>query len=202
MYIPQKYRLEDPELAREFLQANAFGLLVSGSTNGPVATHLPLEVVPDMPPLALTGHFARANTQWRDIGEGQEVLCIFQGAHSYVSPSWYSEEEVPTWNYMAAHIRGTYHTHGEQELMAALRRLVDKYERDSRDPVSLDQFSEKTMRQVRGVVGFTVHVTQVDVAFKLSQGRETDHPRIIEGLRQRGGLSAAVADAMEKHFSS
>lgn len=200
MYIPDKYRIEDPLLIREFLEAHAFGLLVCNGPATPMATHLPLEPVPGTDPLELCGHVARANPQWKNIRDGQEVLCIFQGPHSYVSSSWYREEEVPTWNYMAAHVRGVYNVQDADQLRASLERLVDKYEGNSSEPVSMEGFSSATLRQIRGIVGFTVRVTTVDVAFKLSQGRWEDHERIIRELSQRGGLSAAVAEAMKKHL--
>ena len=44
----------------------------------------------------------------RIFDETQEVLVIFQGPHTYVSPSWYEVElSVPTWNYTAVHAYGT-----------------------------------------------------------------------------------------------
>lgn len=200
MYIPDKYRIEDPTLIREFLEAHAFGLLVSNGPGAPMVTHLPLELVPGKEPLELCGHVARANPQWKQIADGQEVLCIFQGPHNYVSSSWYTEEEVPTWNYMAAQVRGIYNVQDADQLRASLKLLVDKYEKDSREPVSMEGFSSATLRQIRGIVGFTVRVTAVDVAFKLSQGREADLDRIIAELSERGGMSAAVADAMKKQL--
>ena len=202
MYIPDKYRIEDPQLIREFLEAHAFGLLVCNGPDTPMATHLPLELVPGTDPLELCGHVARANPQWQHIRNGQEVLCIFQGPHSYVSSSWYRDEEVPTWNYMAAHIKGIYHVQDTDQLRASLARLVDKYEKGSNEPVSMERFSSATLRQIRGIVGFTVRVTSVDVAFKLSQGRREDHGQIIRELSRRGGLSAAVAEAMKKHLTT
>ncbi|WP_420593328.1 FMN-binding negative transcriptional regulator [Robiginitalea biformata] len=202
MYIPDKYRIEDPRVIREFLEAHSFGLLVCNGPATPMATHLPLELIPGKDPLELCGHVARANPQWKHIRDGQEVLCIFQGPHSYVSSSWYREEEVPTWNYMAAHVRGVYNVQDADQLRASLDRLVDKYESDSVEPVSMEGFSPATLRQIRGIIGFTVRVTAVDVAFKLSQGRGEDLNRIIGELSQRGGLAAAVADAMKKHLLS
>ncbi|MBC2839365.1 FMN-binding negative transcriptional regulator [Robiginitalea sp. SC105] len=200
MYIPEKYRLEDPVLIREFLESNAFGLLVSNGEAAPLATHLPLEIEPGPGPMTLFGHFAKANPQWRQIKDGQQVLCIFQGAHSYVSSSWYEEEEVPTWNYIAAHVQGSFRFQDAAELRVSLGHLMDKYERDSERPVTMVGLSAKTLRQVRGIVGFTVTVDRVDVALKLSQGRELDHGRIMEELTRRGGLSAAVAAAMKRYL--
>src|SRR5471032_1686049 len=34
-------------------------------------------------------HMSRANEQWSHIEASPEVLCIFHGPHSYISPSWY-----------------------------------------------------------------------------------------------------------------
>lgn len=198
MYIPDAYRNENPEEIREFLRNNAFGILVSTGPNGPMATHLPLELVDaGDKSLLLRGHFARANPQWRHIEDQQDVLCIFNGPHAYVSSSWYADEEVPTWNYMAVHLKGSYRRQNEQELWAALHALVNKYEAHSVEPVSLDKMSAATLAQIRGIVGFEIRVSRLDAAFKLSQGRAQDHPRIIEELHKRGGNSKAIAEAMK-----
>jgi len=203
MYIPPHYRNEDPDQIREFIRNNAFGILVSNGPGGPRATHLPLEYGKNRSSAdVLQGHFARANPQWEHITDGQEVLCIFNGPHTYVSSSWYQEEEVPTWNYMAVHVRGSYRKQSEEELWESLNNLVDKYEKDSEHPVSLDQLSPRTLRQIRGIVGFEIRIASLEAAYKLSQGREQDHPRIMEELRKRGGTSAEVAAAMKRHNES
>jgi transcriptional regulator len=199
MYIPKAYRNENTKEIREFLKDNAFGILVSSGPEGPMATHLPLELVDNSgETLLLRGHFARSNPQWRHIATGAEVLCIFNGPHAYVSSSWYRDEEVPTWNYMAVHLKGSYRQQSEQELWAALHALVDKYEVHSDNPVSLNEMSEATLAQVKGIVGFEIRVTRLDAAFKLSQGRQQDHPKIIEELHKRGGQAEAIAEAMKK----
>ena len=197
MYIPLKYRNEDPEEIRAFLREHAFGIISSNGPERPWATHLPLELAPGPADrIVLEGHFAKANPQWRPISDGDPVLCIFNGPHAYVSSSWYREEEVPTWNYIAVHLSGRWYRQSEAELRAALGRLVDRYEADSDQPVSMDRFSGNTLRQIRGVVGFRVEVIEVEAAFKLSQGREEDHSRIRSELEKRGGLANEVARRM------
>jgi len=199
MYIPRHYRNENMEEIREFLRHHAFGILVSSGPKGPMATHLPLELEVEGERSLLRGHFAKANPQWKEIAEGAEVLCIFNGRHAYVSSSWYREEEVPTWNYIAVHVRGRYRTQSQEELWKSLRHLVEKYEEDSEHPVSLDAMAADTLRQVRGIIGFEIEIDTLEGAYKLSQGREEDHPRITEELLARGGNSAAVARAMKGH---
>ena len=167
MYIPPQYQNNDPEKIREFIRDNSFGILVCNSQNVPMATHLPLELESDNSGKDLIrGHFARANPQWKEIQEGDEVLCIFNGPHAYVSSSWYREEEVPTWNYIAVHLRGIYRTQSDQELWNSLHRLVDKYEKHSKHPLNLDDLSEETLRQVQGIVGFEIAVTDIQAAYE------------------------------------
>lgn len=198
MYVPQHYRNADQKALSEFILQNPFGIVASNGPEGPLATHLPLQLLPEADgSLSLFGHFARANEHWRHLADGAAVCCIFNGPHSYVSSSWYREEEVPTWNYIAVHARGAYYVQSEAALLASLHHMVDLYERDSSHPVSLHNLSEKTMRQVRGIVGFRIAVTSLEGAWKLSQGREADHPRILMELEKRGNMAAAVARAMK-----
>ncbi len=61
----------------------------------------------------LRAHVARANPQWKIIRDNPDmpVLIVFQGADSYITPSWYETKRetgkvVPTWNYAIVQVRG------------------------------------------------------------------------------------------------
>ena len=147
----------------------------------------------------LIGHIAKANPQWKYFKEDTQVLCIFNGPHSYVSSSWYKEEEVPTWNYIAVHIYGTLKIQDEEALLASLHKLVDKYETNSKEPISSRDMSPKTMQQIKGVVGFEIKIKDIQATYKLSQGREHDHPKIISELEElEDSGSKAIAKCMRK----
>src|SRR5580692_9317106 len=91
MYIPQANRVEDPAKARAFIHAHGFATLVSrGESGSPWASHLPVLLEESPEGDRILGHMARANEQWSHLASGAEVLCIFQGPHSYISPSWYA----------------------------------------------------------------------------------------------------------------
>ncbi len=199
MYIPQHYRNENLKEVREFILNNSFGILINQIEGKPWATHIPLELDTDNNGNdILYGHIAKANAQWKYFEEGSEVLCIFNGPHSYVSSSWYAEEEVPTWNYVAVHVYGLLKIQGENELMTSLNKLVDKYERKSENPISLHELSGSTLRQVKGVVGFEIEIKEIQAAYKLSQGREDDHPKIIEELEKSDACGGkAIAETMK-----
>ena len=197
MYIPKLYREEDREKILEFLKQNNFPALVTYDGEKPTATHLPVEVLEnENGSLTILGHMSRANPQWRSFGE-QEVLLIFQGAHTYISPRWYDHVNVPTWNYMMVHVYGKVRLVEGEELHSLLSRLVKNHEEPTAyDLESLPQ--DFVQKEMNGVVGFAVDVTRVDSGYKLSQNRnDEDHENIIRELKGRGDEnSAAVAKSM------
>jgi len=200
MFTPQHYKYTDIAEIKDFLTKNSFGILVNQVDGKPWATHIPLELdVNSKGNDVLVGHIAKANPQWKHFKENIQVLCIFNGPHSYVSSSWYKEEEVPTWNYIAVHVYGTLEIQSEKELLASLHKLVDKYEKNSKEPISINDMSPQTMRQIKGVVGFEIKIEDIQATYKLSQGREHDHPKIISELEEQDNSgSQAIAKCMRK----
>ncbi|WP_036385666.1 FMN-binding negative transcriptional regulator [Muricauda sp. MAR_2010_75] len=198
MYIPQHYKNEDLNEIKDFLAKNSFGILINTIDHKPWATHIPLELGTNNDGKdILVGHIAKANPQWKHFSENQEVLCIFNGPHSYVSSSWYKEEEVPTWNYIAVHVYGVLKILSEEATMASMHKLVEKYEQDSKHPISLKNMSPKTLRQVKGVVGFQIEITDIQATYKLSQTRTEDHAKIISELEKRDASSKSIASEMK-----
>lgn len=199
MYTPPHYSNNDIEEIKTFLKQNSFGILINIVDNKPWGTQIPLELETDGKGKdVLVGHIDKANPQWKHFKDESEVLCIFNGPHAYVSSSWYKEEEVPTWNYIAVHVYGTLNILSEEETMASMHRLVEKYEKDSKNPISLKNMSSKTLRQVKGVVGFQINVSDIQATYKLSQTRSDDHQKIISELKERPDSgSQGIAGLME-----
>jgi len=199
MYIPHYYKNENTKEIKTFIKENAFGILVNILDAKPWATHIPMELEEINGKDFLVGHIAKVNTQWKSFNDQSEVLCIFNGPHSYVSSSWYKEEEVPTWDYIAVHVYGKLSILSEEETLQALHRLVDTYEMDSENPVSLNNMSPKTLSQVKGVVGFQIEITDIQAAYKLSQTRKEDHAAIIKNLKAKGVTETEIARQIKKH---
>lgn len=200
MFTPAHYKNENIHEIKDFLVNNSFGILVNQVDGKPWATHIPLELDVDSDGNdILVGHIAKANSQWKYFEKNTQVLCIFNGPHSYVSSSWYKVEDVPTWNYIAVHIYGTLKVQDEEALLSSLHKLVDKYEMGSKNPISIHDMSPKTMLQIKGIVGFEIKIEDIQATYKLSQGREQDHPKIISELEvlENSG-SAALAKCMRK----
>ena len=148
----------------------------------------------------LHGHIAKANPQWKNFQTDDEILVVFNGPHAYISSSWYNHENVPTWNYIAVHVYGSIKIIEGEELIDSLRKLTDKYEKGRKNAVSVDKLSDRTMRQVHGIVGFEIKVTEFQAAYKLSQNRnEEDYHQVIEKLEEMEDAQAkGVAGEMRK----
>lgn len=201
MFAASYNKNKDTAEIRNFIHENGFGILINKTNDRFHGTHIPLMLETDADGNdILHGHIAKANPQWKNFASGEEVLVIFNGPHAYVSSSWYKHENVPTWNYIAVHVYGEIRIIEGEELMNSLRKLTDKYERNSENPVSVDKLSEKTMRQVRGIVAFEIKVTEMQATYKLSQNRnEEDHKEVIKKLEETDNEGAkAVAREMRK----
>jgi transcriptional regulator len=203
MYIPERYQELDPETIAQFIRSNDFATLVSFDGERPVATHLLLGLENGKDnSLVLTGHMARANKQWHSFNPTQEVLAIFSGPHSYISPRWYNHVNVPTWNYIAVHTYGTPRVISDHdELYRLLEKLVDKHEADSGavPAYRLESLPEDFReRQMQAIVGFQIGVTRIEASYKLSQNRdEQSYDNVVAELYQRtDDNSLAVAKAM------
>lgn len=199
MYSPTYYKNEDIEAVKSFLKENSFGILINQTNSKLWGTHIPMELDKNAEGHeVLQGHVSKANPQWQNFNSDSEVLAIFQGSHAYVSSSWYKLENVPTWNYIAVHVYGKIRIIEGEELMESLKKLVDKYEQGSENPVSVEGMSEKTLRQVTGIVGFEIRITEIQAAYKLSQNRNAeDHANIVRQLEERG--EKGMAEAMKKN---
>ena len=204
MYIPKLYREEDKAKILEFIRQNDFAVLVTYDGEKPVASHLLMEVVEDGETLFINGHMSRANSHWKTFEKDTEVLVIFHGAHTYISPTWYNHVNVPTWNYQSIHVYGKPRLITEHdEAYSMLKRLVERYETNGRYKMETlpQDFVEK---EIKGIMAFQIEVTRIEANYKLSQNRkDEDHANIITQLEERtDDLSHKVAEAMRQNRSS
>ncbi|HEX8268829.1 MAG TPA: FMN-binding negative transcriptional regulator [Flavobacterium sp.] len=201
MYIPEIYKNEDPEQIHAFLRKNAFGILVNRNYGKLWATHTPMELDTNTDGKdVLYGHVSRENPQWQSFASGEQVLAIFNGPHSYISPSCYDHENVPTWNYAAVHVYGKIKIVEGDIVVNFLKKLVDKYEANSEYPVKMEDFSAETLLQARGIVCYEIEIEEIHAVHKMSQNRdEKNFQNIISELEKTGNPDAlAVAEEMKK----
>lgn len=200
MYVPDSYKNENIDEVKQFIEHNGFAILVSHSDSKTMATHIPLELSKNESGKdILHGHVAKANPHWKHFKDNIEVLAIFNGPHGYISSSWYNFEEVPTWNYIAVHVYGTVKLMEGEALNNSLKQLVDKYESSSANPIRVENLSKKTMRQIRGIVGFEIEITNIQAAYKLSQTHDDkNHKAVLKNLEDSPKVTdIEIASAMK-----
>lgn len=198
MYIPKYYREEDRQKLLAFLQHNNFAALVTFDGERPIATHIPVEVVESENGWTVYGHLSGANPQKKTLGEG-EALLIFQGPQTYISARWYTEVDVPTWDYMIVHVYGKVREIHGAELYSLLSRLVQNHEANT--SYRLEELpQEMVQKEIKGVFGFALDVTRIDAGSKLSQGKtEAERENIVRELVKRGDEnSTKIAAAIRK----
>lgn len=186
MYIPDIYKNENKAEITNFINENGFAILVN-QTNGKLwGTHIPLILERnDSGNEVLVGHISKENPQSEGFENNNEVLVIFSGAHSYISSSWYDHENVPTWNYLAVHVYGKVHILNFEKSIEHLKKLVDKYESNSKNPVRVEDLSKKTMLQAKGIVAFEIEIEEIQAVKKMSQNRDDkNYKNIISELEK------------------
>jgi transcriptional regulator len=199
MYVPRHFAEADADRLARFIDENGFGLIVTVSEGRPVASHVPF--LYERERNVLLSHVARANPQWRDLAGETEVMVVFQGPHTYISPSWYRAPGVPTWNYAVAHVYGRPRAlEDPAQLKIIVEKLAEKYESQYEKPWA----PAYDPRMLNAIVGIEVAITEVQGKFKLSQNRpEADRAAVIERLDASGSeADRAVAALMKERYQT
>lgn len=202
MYSPPYNHLKDRAELVEFMRANSFAVLVTGSGGKLAASHLPVQVRHEGEAIVLDMHMARNNRQWRAFS-ADEVMVVFAGPHAYVSPRWYEEtERVPTWNYAAVHVYGVPKMiEGRAEKHANQRQLIAML-----DPQWLPKFDalrpEYVEMMLNGIVNFEIPVARIETRWKLSQNRGRREMELIAEALEKSAESGdrALAALTRKHL--
>jgi transcriptional regulator len=186
----------------DFIHAHSFATLISVNTEGvPIATHIPIELQTksDGQPI-LRGHLSRANPHAKILQTTTQALALFTGAHTYISSSWYEQENVSTWNYSAVHVYGQVKILTDEELLASLEHLTARYESGVENPLYVSAMTaEKVRKEMRGIIGFEISLDDVQAKAKLSQNRsDQDYKHIVQALEKSPDAQAQeVAQKMK-----
>ena len=200
MYIPASFKEENIESLHSLMQAYNFATLITSEHGTPFASHLPFMLDPTRGDYGtLITHMARANPQWQHFTTATEVLVIFQGPHTYISPAWYTSEfSVPTWNYAVVHAYGRPRLIEEQaEIQRVLDNLVNQHEAPRAQPWTFN-WSDRHINLTKVIVAFEIEITRLEGKLKLSQNRSIDDQvQVINGLHNSPSTAdQAVAELM------
>jgi transcriptional regulator len=204
MYQQPHFQEDDPLAIGALIRACPLGLLISGGAADLTANAIPILLDPAAGPQGtLRCHVARANSQWREIGKGADVLVVFQGAQHYVHPGWYETKRetgkvVPTWNYIMVQVRGRARAVEDGAWIGRqIRDLTDMMEGNYPKPWAVDDAPASFIEaQMRGIVGIEIAIASMTGKWKVSQNRsEADRKGVVQGLHSR---QDDEADAMAR----
>jgi transcriptional regulator len=202
LYQPEAFREQDTAALHALIEAHGFATLISPDAEDPPISHLPLLLDRTRGPLGtLIGHMARGNPHGPRLRAKPQVLVLFQGPHSYVSPSWYAHHpSVPTWNYAVVHAHATARViEDPAALEQMVRALVERYEAGRPQPWPMDLPRGYIDRMLGGIVGFELRIERLAGKFKLSQNRPGDDAqRVAQALEQGSEADQDVARLMRK----
>ena len=180
------FRREPPESALELVRERGFGVFTVAGPEGVLAAHAPFVLDDERRVLA---HLVRVNPLAKHLGSGPaRALLIVSGPDGYVSPDWYGEPQlVPTWNYVAVHLRGELRLLDDAALRPVLERLGETFESRlaPKPPWKTDKVDDGLLaRMMRQIIPIELSVDTVESTFKLNQNRSDS---------ARAGAAAALA---------
>lgn len=209
MYQPPHFIETDRDTLTALMRAHPLGLLVSATAEGPVADPVPFLLDADVGTNGrLRAHVARANPQWKLIASQPDmpVLIVFQGADSYITPSWYETKRetgkvVPTWNYAIVQARGRARVMEDPAWIG--RQIADltasrESGRDQPWAVS-DAPPAFVAAQIKGIVGIEIMIDELHGKWKVSQNRPVaDRVGVAEGLQADASGSTEMAGLVRR----
>ena len=203
MYVPKLFAVEDVPRLQDFMEEFNFATLVTQRGGELTASHVPFILDRTVEPYgALRAHIAIRNPQLKDLQSGSQALVIFQGPHTYISPSWYvNPENVPTWNYTVVHAYGVPKVGNKAAMVALLKDLVAKHEGSFERPWDFDSNARWVQKMLNEIVAFEIQIDKLQGKFKLNQNRAPeDRAGVIERLlASEDPAQRAVASLMTQH---
>jgi transcriptional regulator len=171
------YRGVDSARNLAFAREVSFGVMMMAGDDGPLVSHLPfaLNEAGDR----FGAHIVRSNPIWKALRNGPlEAAMIVSGPHGYISPDWYGiEDQVPTWNYVAIHLRGQVRLLEETALRAHVDEMSGQFEaRLAPKPIWLTEKvdPDALSRMMRMIAPIEMAISDVQGTWKLAQNKSEE----------------------------
>lgn len=210
MYNPAPFVEDRIDVLHAVIRRYPFAALITCGPEGPEATHVPVVLHAGIGPHGvLRCHLARANPHWQGMATGPCALVLFQGAQHYITPSWYPSKQehgkvVPTWNYLAVHVRGRAQLFEDQAAVVEhLRELTAQNEAVFPEPWSIDDAPGGYIAALsKAIVGIEIGIETIQGKWKVSQNRpELDRQGVAAGLEETNSpQSLEMAQLVKKRL--
>jgi transcriptional regulator len=187
MHPNPAFRTADTARNIAFARARAFGVLAVNAPDGPLISHVPFLLSENGTQAKL--HLVRSNPIVRALKQPQPAVVAVAGGDAYISPDWYElPDQVPTWNYVAVHLRGTLRMLEADQMHDILWQLSAHQEEQLRPkkPWTSDKMDQEVYAKMqRQIVPFMLEVSDIVGTWKLSQNKpDSVRLRAADGVEQ------------------
>ena len=201
MYVPPVFKVDDAT-ALAFVEARGFGMVVAVDGVMPKAVHVPfLRVRGADGKLRLEMHVARANPFHDLVARAPAVMIAVSGPDAYISPDWYvAKDQVPTWNYIAVHLRGRAIIMPAEATLGHVDRLSAAFEERllPKPPWRSEKMTPaKRAAMLAAIVVLEIEVDGFDATWKLGQHKSrADRIEVARNLEWLGECTGSALAAM------
>ncbi len=199
MYQPKKYQKKDEAFTYKFIKNHPFASFILKGENL-TATHIPVLTIGNVGNFKLFSHMANHNAMKEYLKDGAEGLFIFQGAHGYISSSWYKEKDISTWNYSAVHVNAKIKLQSRKELEDSLSELVKTFEESQEKPLYYKDIPQKMLQEnLNMITGFYAEPFKIEAVAKLHQGYEKDEVEsVIKNLGKKDSENKELIEDIQR----
>ncbi len=168
-YPPKHHQESDINHMIEVIKTYPLATVISVKNNAPLVTHIPLVYNESG---KLIGHIDKYNPQAELLKDNNPVTIIFSGPQCYISPSVYTTTQLPTWNYIKVHLKGTVtKIHDEKKIKQSLVDMTNLLEAPDHK-FKLEIGNPRMHGLINYIKGFEIDITDWEGKFKLSQDKK------------------------------
>ncbi len=194
MHPNPNFRKETQERNIKFVRERSFGTLAINAKEGPLLSHIPFLLMEDTKTIEL--HLVRSNPIVSALAEPQAAVISVMGGDSYISPDWYFiDDQVPTWNYIAVHIRGKISLLQQEEIHDVLDRLTASMENRllPKKPWASSKMDQDVYnKMLRQIVPVRMEVMDIQGTWKLSQNKSDEVRHLAANGVEENGIGSEL----------
>ncbi len=185
MHPDSRFAWTDRAELLAFVADVSFAQIFASTPAGPMVVHAPVIVTGDG---HLRFHIARRNRIAAHLDGATALVCV-TGPNAYVSPDWYgTEDQVPTWNYLAVEAEGPVRRLSGDELIAQSDALSAAHEArllPKRPWTRAKMAPGRFEAMLPAIAGFEMQTAELRGTRKLNQNKDS---------AARAGVIAALGD--------
>lgn len=200
-YPPKHHQEDDYQNIIRLMETCPLATLISADEQEVLVTHLPLMFHPNEKWGTLVGHIDKFNPQLKHFSAEKEITILFNGPETYISPSVYATTQLPTWNYIKAHLKGKIQLEKKpSKLKEMLIDMTEKLEGKSPNYI-LEKDNPRMQKALDYIVGFTIEIITWEGKYKLSQDkRKDDQERAKERLiKENVNMKTTIENLYKGH---